>query len=205
MSTRHLFAAAALALSLAVGVAFAVPTPDSHNKEAMQAADGTYAVDPTHTTVMFKIKHLNTSWFYGRFADVSGKVMHNAAEPEKSSVEFEVKTASVDTFNEGRNKHVRSADFFDAAQFPTATFKSKKIAKGGRGLTVTGDLTLHGVTKEITIDASAVGSGKDMQGGAIAGFDGSFTFKRSDFGMKQLLEAVGDDVTILVSIEAAKK
>ena len=207
MISRRFVAAAALALSLAVGVAFALPTPASvaRAEDTPQAADGTYTVDPVHSSLMFKIKHLNTSWFYGRFADVSGKVTYSAATPEKSSVEFDVKTASVDTFNDGRNKHVRSGDFFDVAQFPAATFKSTKVAKGGRGLMVTGDLTLHGVKKEVTIDAALVGGGKGKGGGALAGFDGQLTLKRSDFGMKTMLDALGDEVTVLVSIEAAKE
>lgn len=204
MFSRRTIAAVALAASLSIGFAFAVPTPDSHASEAVQAAGGTYTLDPVHTTVMFRIKHLDTSWFYGRFGDVAGTVTYAGQAPEKSSVEITVKTASVETFNPARDKHVKSAEFFDVEQFPTATFKSKKVAKSAAGLTVTGDFTLHGVTKELTLDVAEVGSGKDMQGKAIIGFEGKLVFKRSDFGIKTLLPAIGDEITLLVSLEAAK-
>lgn len=205
MIHRRFVAIAALALSLCVGIAFAVPTPaDSHNTEAKPAADGEYTVDPVHTTVMFRVQHYETSWFYGRFGDVSGKVSYSAAAPEKSTVEFTVKTASIDTFNPARNTHVKSAEFFDVEQFPTATFKSKKVAKSATGLSVTGDFTLHGVTKELVFEVMHLASGKDMKGNAIGGFEGKLEFKRSDFGIKTFLPAVGDDITLLVSIEALK-
>lgn len=209
MIHRRFVAVAALALSLAVGVAFAVPTPASNAlpsqaKDAKPVADGEYTVDPVHTTVMFRVQHYETSWFYGRFGDVSGKVNYSAATPEKASVEFTVKTASIDTFHPARNTHVKSAEFFDVEQFPTATFKSKKVAKSATGLSVTGDFTLHGVTKELTFEVLHLAGGKDMKGNVIGGFEGKLEFKRSDFGIKTFLPAVGDDITLLVSIEALK-
>ena len=118
---------------------------------------------------------------------------------------MEVKTDSIDTGNGKRDQHLKSADFFNAKEFPTASFKSKSVKKSAKGLDVSGDLTIHGETKPATITMEHVGSGKGPQGGEVTGFEGAIVVKRSDFGMKSYLEMLGDEVTIKISVEAAKK
>jgi polyisoprenoid-binding protein YceI len=136
----------------------------------------------------------------------------DAAKPENSSVEFTIKTASIDTNNEGRDKHLRSADFFDAEKFPEITFKSTKVvAKGKDKFDVTGPLTMHGVTKEVTLPVTFLGSQKDPQGNDKAGFEVAATLNRKDFGIvyNRALDAggfvLGDEVWISINLETAKK
>jgi polyisoprenoid-binding protein YceI len=169
-----------------------------------RAAD-TYAVDPAHSTVLFKIKHLNLSYVHGRINNPSGTLVVDA-DPANSSVELELKAENIDTFNEKRDQHLRNPDFFNAKQFPTITFKSTAVKKADEThLDVSGNLTLLGVTKPVTVKFEHVGEGKDPWGGFRTGYEGTFTIKRSDYGMTQMVGPVGDDVEVTVSIEASKK
>ena len=147
------------------------------------------------------------SYAYGRFNAVSGTFAIDEASPAASSCDFTIKTDSVDTADAKRDAHLKQADFFNAAQFPTITFKSKSVkaatAKGTYD--VTGDLKLHGVTKTITVKVEHSGTAKGMMGGTIAGIESTFTIKRSDFGMKGMIGPVGDDVTITLSAEGGAK
>lgn len=208
MLTARCFVVAGLIASLGFGYAFVLPhVLDSHAQDAKKPAAGgagVYAIDAVHSTVHFKVKHANTSWFIGRFDGKEGTVQLDPAAPEKSSVDVTIAVDSIDTGNGDRDKHLKSAEFFDAAQFPKATFKSKSVAKKGNALAVSGDLSLHGVTKPVTIDMEQTGSG-EMMGSSIVGFFGTLAIKRSDFGMKSYLDMLGDDVTLTISIEAAKK
>lgn len=202
MKLHAIVLSASLCASLALGVAFRTPVAPG---AAPSAADA-YEIDAAHSTVLFRAKHLDVSYTYGRFNDFSGAVTFDAAKPENSKVEVEIKTESVDTANEKRDAHMRSPDFFDAKQFPTCNFRSTSVKKGKDGhLAVTGDFTLHGVTKPVTLDVEPVGSGKDPWGGERAGFHGTCTLKRSEFGMNFMPEALGEDVLITVSIEGVKK
>ena len=172
---------------------------------AARAAD-TYAIDPVHSMVLFKIKHLNVSYVWGRFNGPTGTFMIDDADPEKSSLAVEVKSENVDTYNEQRDQHLKGPDFFNAKQIPTITFKSKSIKKlDPTNCDVTGDLTLLGVTKELTVKLTRVGTGTDPKGGIHAGFEGSFKILRSDYGMKQMLNMVGDEVLLTFAFEAVKK
>ena len=191
MKAAHLFALAVV-LSLAGSAA------------SLKAAD-TYAVDPVHSSFIFRIKHINTSYLYGRINTSSGTIVFDEADPTKSSVELELKADTVDTFAEKRDQHLKGPDFFNAKQFPTITFKSKSVKKVGEDYEVTGDFTLLGVAKEITVKLAHTGGGKSPFGDFRIGFEGTFTFKRSDFGMKAMLNAVGDDVQVTVAVEAAHK
>ncbi|MBI1754289.1 MAG: YceI family protein [Acidobacteria bacterium] len=171
------------------------------------AAEDTYKIDPVHSEISFKIRHLlaKTS---GRFTKFSGTIKVDSADISKSSVEVSIEAASVNTDNEGRDKHLQSPDFFDTAKFPAITFKStsvKEVAKGK--LEVTGDFTLHGVTKKITFPITNAGTQPGLQPGVtVAGFiDGALTINRNDFGIKTYPGALGDDVAISLNIEAAKK
>lgn len=165
-----------------------------------------YAVDPVHSVVLAKIRHLNVSNFYARFNDVSGKVVVDEADPAKSSIEVVVKADSFDSNNEKRDQHVKNPDFLNAKQFPVITYKSTAIKKTGDDrYEVTGDLSLHGVTKPVTAAFTVVGRGKDPRGASIIGAETKFTFKRSDFDMSFMLQGLGDEIEVTVSIEAGKK
>ena len=171
---------------------------------AANAAD-TFAIDPVHSTVLFKIKHMNTSYTHGRFNLPTGTIVQDA-DPSKSSIEVELKSESVDTFNEKRDQHLRNPDFFNAKQFPTITFKSTSVTKADdTHIDVTGNLTLLGVTKPVTVKLEHVGEGKDPMGGYRTGYEGTFTIKRSEYGMTQMVGPVGDEVELTVGIEAIKK
>lgn len=168
------------------------------------AAD-TFKVDPVHAFVAFRIKHLDVSYSYGRFNNPTGTVTWDSADPTKSSINIEVKTDSVDTDNEKRDAHLKGPDFFDAKQFPTISFKSTAIkAAGENKFEVTGDLTLHGVTKSITINLDKTGE-KQTQMGYRAGWETMFKIKRSDYGMTNMVGPVGDEVDLVVSIEGVKQ
>ena len=175
------------------------------------AAD-TFTVDKVHSEAEFKIRHMMSS-VTGKFTDFGGTVNLDRANPAASSVEFTVQTASVDTANPDRDKHLRSADFFDVEKFPTINFKSTKIVPSGTKDTydVTGDFTMHGVTKRITIPVTFLGFAKDPWGNERAGFELSTTVNRKDYGINwnKALDEGGfllqDDVKISISLETVKK
>jgi polyisoprenoid-binding protein YceI len=152
--------------------------------------------------VVFRIKHLNTAYFYGHFNEMTGTVNFEDAKPEASSMDLSIKIDSVDTHNPNRNNHLKSASFFNAEQFPTATFKSTSWKKSGdNAFDVTGDMTIHGQTKPLTIKLEKTGQGKGQQG-EIVGFETAFTLKRSDFGITYMPDGLSDEVKMMVSIEA---
>lgn len=193
MSLRHAFFPA---IALSLGFALA---------PALTAAD-TYAVDPVHTVALFKVKHLGVSHSYGRFNDIAGSIVYDAANPSASKVDITIQAASIDTFNQKRDAHLTGPDFFDAKQFPTLTFVStgfKKVAD--QNYEVTGNFTLHGVTKPLTLTVVKVGEGKDPWNGYRIGFDATFTIKRSEFGITKMLDGIGDEVAITFATEAIKK
>ena len=172
----------------------------------MASAAEKFELDSSHSTVLFKIKHLNTSWFYGRFTDIAGTLMVDAKKPDASTLEIKVKTESIQTDNEKRNAHLKSPDFFAAKQYPELTFKSTSAKSVGDGaLEMKGDLTCHGVTKPLTVTLQKVGEGKDPFGGYRAGYETKFNIKRSDFGMDYMPGGLGDEIEIIVSLEGVKK
>ena len=165
-----------------------------------------FEVDASHSTVIFKVKHLGVSYAYGRFNEMRGKVTFDQKSPPKSSIEFEIPAASVDTANDKRDQHLKSPDFFNAKQFPVIKFSSGKIKSIGKNkYRVSGKLTLNGVSKDISMEVEHTGSAKDPWGGYRAGFHSEFKIKRSDFGMNFMPGGIGDDVQLMVSIEAIKK
>lgn len=192
MKARRIFSLKTILFNLFLVVAFAIPV----------AADQNYRIDPVHSFIVFKIKHLGITYVYGRFNGPRGTVMWNKNNPSKSSVEMYVKTKGVDTNNDQRDNHLRSPDFFDAKEHPAIKFKSKTFKKvGSNTYEVSGDLTLHGVTKPLTTTVKETGHGRDPWGGIRKGFETSFTIKRTDFGMVNLLDAAGDEVVITVTVE----
>jgi len=168
------------------------------------AAAETYTVDPVHSSIVFRIKHANTSYFYGRVTAPEGTIEYDAAKPEASSFSFTLKAANFDTANAQRDTHIKSQSFLNAAEYPTLTFKSTGVKKlEGDKLEVTGDITIHGVKKPLTLTVEKTGEGS-MQGRQLVGFEGMFTIKRSDFGITEMAGALGDDVRIMVSFESRK-
>ncbi len=166
----------------------------------------TFSVDPVHSSMVFRVKHNNVAYFYGRFNDISGAISLDSANEAGSSLEVSVKTESVDTGNEKRNGHLKSPDFFNAAKFPACTFKSTKFAKAsGDAFDVTGDLTIHGVTKPVTVKFEKTGQAKNPRGGELIGFESTFTISRKDFGITFMPDGIGDDVRVSISLEAGKK
>jgi polyisoprenoid-binding protein YceI len=165
----------------------------------------TFKIDPVHSSIVFSIKHLGVADFYGRFNDLSGQVVFDKAAPSKSSVEVTIPVESVDTKNEKRDQHLKSPDFFNAKQFPMIVFKSKSVEESGDNYKVTGDLTLHGVTKPLTLDIKRGPDGKGMEDEIRGGGQTHFTIKRSDFGMDFMQGALGDEVTVFLSFEGVKQ
>ena len=168
------------------------------------AAD-TFKVDSVHSFVLFSVQHLGIANTYGRFNDITGTVVFDKDNPSKSSVELSVPIESLDTHNSIRDRSLKSPDFFDAKQFPTMNFKSTKVEGSGDMLKVSGDLTIHGVTKPMTVDFKKGGEGKGVFGEMRGGGETRFTIKRSDFGMNFQQGAVGDEVNITLSLEGIKK
>jgi polyisoprenoid-binding protein YceI len=203
MMRRALVVGGVVGLISAAGFLGGMSAPAPSVEVAPSVAAGSFSVDPVHSSVVFRIKHLNTSYFYGHFNDLSGTIAFDDAKPEASSMDLTVKIDSVDTHNSGRNDHLKSVTFFNAAEIPTATFKSTAWKSSGENaFDVTGDLTLHGVKKAITVKVEKTGSGKGQKGEDLVGFETTFTVKRSDYGMTQMVGPIGDEVKLMIGIEA---
>ena len=175
--------------------------------QLVDAAD-MYEIDTAHSMILFRAKHKGVSYNYGRFNAFTGKITMDETDVSKSTIEFEVKTESVDTANKKRDQHLRSPDFFSAKQFPVITFTSTKVKKKESEedmLEVTGDLELLGVKKSITVDVEITGKSKGRDGESLIGFESIFTIKRSEFGMTYGVGNVSDDVRLIVTIEAQRK
>ena len=174
------------------------------------AAD-TYVFDKAHSTIGFQVRHLFSN-VPGKFDDFTGTILFDEANPEQSSVEVNIKTESIDTGVKMRDDDLRSPNFFDAAKYPEVSFKSKSVKSTGKDtFDVTGDLTMHGVTKEIVLKVELLGKGPGMKEGSIlSGWDATTALKRSEFGLawSKVIEGtqvVGDDVKIELHVEASKK
>jgi polyisoprenoid-binding protein YceI len=176
------------------------------SSSVLVAAPERYKIDTTHSSVSFKIRHLGVSWVQGMFKDYEGEVLFDPEKPEASSVTVTVKAASVDTGNEKRDNHLRNADYFHVEKFPTLSFKSTKVEKTGENrYKVTGDFTLLGVTKPLVVDFIATDEIEGMRGEKRRGGETSFTIKRSDFGMKQSIGPIGDEVHVSLSFAGVKE
>ncbi|MDR1989641.1 MAG: YceI family protein [Acidobacteriaceae bacterium] len=170
-----------------------------------------HVIDPSHSEVTFQVRHLLTR-VGGRFSKFEGSVDFNEAAPERSTVTVSIDASSIDTSEPNRDQHLRTADFFDVAAYPTLTFVSRTIVRAGEGrFDVHGALTIHGVTKEIVLPMSFLGKARDPWGNSRLGFEGDVTISRKDFGLNwnAALEAggflVGDDVKISLSIQAVQQ
>lgn len=162
-----------------------------------------YAIDGSHAAAVFKINHLGISTTHGRFNKIEGSFSNTQG---KETLSVTIDATSIDTASAKRDTHLRGPDFFNVKQFPTLTFKSKSWKKtGDKTFDVTGDLTLHGVTKTITVPVVKVGEGKDPWGGHRAGYDTTFTIARADFGMNFMPGGIGATVEITIALEGIKK
>jgi polyisoprenoid-binding protein YceI len=166
-------------------------------------AQTNWTLDPAHTGIHFMARHMVFTKVRGSFKTFQGTLSLDEADLTKSKVEVTIDAASVDTGEPKRDGHLKSPDFFDVEKFPSLTFKSKSIAKRGKDYAVTGDLTIHGVTKEVVLDAEFEGKGKDPWGNEKTAFSAKTTVNREDFGLKwnQVLEAGGVLVSSKIEIE----
>ncbi|MCM8794275.1 MAG: YceI family protein [Candidatus Omnitrophica bacterium] len=191
----------AMALVLAFGMVFAGP---------VLAADR-YAIDASHSTVGFAVKHLVISTVRGSFGELSGEIMYDEQDISNSSVSVVIKAASIDTNHSDRDTHLKSADFFDVEAFPEITFKSTRVEKTPQGSLCTGILTMRGVSKEITIPFEMTGPVKDPWGNTRIGVEAELTLDRQDYGIKwnKTMDSgglvVGNTVKIQISVEGIKK
>ncbi|MCG3201537.1 MAG: Protein YceI [Gammaproteobacteria bacterium] len=184
-----------LAAAAAAGTAFST----------MAANAAEYTIDPSHTFVQFRISHLGFSTMVGRFNKLEGEFSWDKAKPEDSAIHITIDTASVDTNWAERDKHLRGEEFLAVREYPQASFKSTRYTGDATGGKLEGELTLHGVTKPVTIDVEAVGEGADPWGGYRAGFDGTTTINRLDFGITKDLGPTAETMQFDLHIEGVQK
>lgn len=173
----------------------------------------TWSIDPVHSVAHFRVRHLAVSYVSGSFGKVSGVVRFDASDPTKSSVEATIRTATIDTGVADRDKHLKSSEFLDVEKYPTIRFKSKRVERTSPGhLAVTGDLTLHGVTKEVVLHVDGpTPPVKDPWDNLRTGASATITINRHDFGISwsQTLDGgglvVGNDVLISIDLEMVRK
>lgn len=169
----------------------------------LQAA--TYEIDPAHSFVEFRIQHLGYSWLYGRFNRVKGSLDYDTENPNDSKIELDIEPASIDTNHAERDKHLRGEDFLDVDKYPEAGFKSTAFTASDTGGTLEGQLTIHGVTKAVSIDVIKIGEGEDPWGGYRAGFEGSMELRRSDFDMGYQLGPASETMHFRLGIEGIRQ
>ena len=170
----------------------------------LPAAADSYSIDPSHTYPNFKIDHLGFSTLYGRFGKTSGRISMDRAQGG-GSVDIVIDAASIDTGHAKRDDHLRSPDFFNVIEFPQITFKSNTVKYVGDGASVTGDLTILGVTRSVTLEVPRINCGTHpFNKKPLCGFNATTRFKRSDFGMNYGLPGIGDEVSLDIEVEAFK-
>lgn len=166
-----------------------------------------FLLDASHASVLFSISHLGFSKTYGRFNSVEGAFTLDADAPEKSSVVVTLDAASIDTNHKERDEHLRGKDFFDTAQYPNLIYKSTSVTRTGENsATVTGDLTMHGVTKPVPLEVTLNKTGPHPRDATktVAGFSARGALKRSDFGMTYGVPVLGDEVELIIDVETVK-
>jgi len=181
----------------------------AHANVSQDNAAGTYSFDKMHSAIGFRIKHMGLVDVPGYFRDFTGTINYDAKDVAKSSVEFTAQMTSIDTGVAPRDKHLRTADFFEVEKFPTMTFKSTKVEKKGKNMLVTGDLTMKGVTKQVSFPFQIAGFLTDAKGGTKMGVTAETVINRRDFGvtygnnLPNGVAALGDEVKVNLQIEAA--
>jgi polyisoprenoid-binding protein YceI len=172
------------------------------------AQSSTWTIDPNHSSINFEVRHLGVSNVHGSIGGIKGTVVYDEKDITKSSVEATADTNTVSTGVEARDKHLKSPDFFEVEKFPTLSFKSTSLSNSGGKLTLTGDLTLHGVTKSVTLDVDGPAPPQtDKNGKTRSGFSATGKLKRSDFnfGSKFPSAMIGDDVKFSIDVEIDKQ
>ena len=201
---------AAVAGFALVGLNAPAEATNASTTERISSAKQVFNIDAGHSGVIFKIRHDAHSNFYGRFDAVRGEFHWDGDTPTNSSVELQIPIESVNTGNEKRDDHLKSADFFNGRQYPNASFSSTGMRSTGEDNTweLMGDLTMHGVTRPITAELSMISAGEGPRGGVEAGFEATFSIKRSDFGITSYLAddggeggGLGNTVEITVFVE----
>jgi polyisoprenoid-binding protein YceI len=195
VTTRLLLALAATALIAVPALADMPQTPPT------KVEAGTYNVDSNHTQIVFGVSHFGFTTYYGSFTQTAGSLNLDPAKPDDSKLDVTVKTGSVSVQSPKLQDELKSASWLDAGKFPDATFKSTRVTKtGDNSATVTGDLTLHGVTKPVTLDVTYVNAGPNpVSKTYTAGFEAKGRIKRSDFGVKTYVPLIGDEVELKIS------
>ena len=206
----HLNAIAAAVASVALlGLpARAQPSaPPAPNPDFAAVQAGAYAVEPVHTRILFSVSHLGFSTWYGDFTHAAGTATIDPRKPAAGAVEVKAPTASLSTTNAVLDAELKGPDWFDAARFPDITFKSQRLSMTGPNSgEIAGDLTLHGVTKPVTLKVRFNGAGPNPLSHAYtAGFEASGTIRRSDFGIAKYVPLVGDEVTLIISAAFERK
>lgn len=194
---RPALLAAALIIAAPV-VAQTMAVPGKPDAKLVQA--GTYRVDSDHTQVVFGVSHLGFNPYYGAFSGVTGSLTLDPARPAAAKLDVEIPIASVQTTSDKLTGELKSADWLDPARFPTMRFTSTSITARGTTAQITGNLSLHGVTRPVVIDAKFVGAGTDpMKKVATVGFTGTTTIKRSEFGVAKYVPIISDEMTIKIT------
>ncbi|CAA2155361.1 Protein YceI [Methylobacterium brachiatum] len=188
-----------LALALALGGTASAQTPPTRDPAQIQA--GTYAVDPGHTQVGWRVSHMGFSNYAGGFSDVSGSLTLDPKNPAASKLSVKIPVASVTTTSAKLTDELKGDQWLDAGKYPTMTFVSTKVAPAGKDhAKVTGDLTLHGVTKPVTLDVTLVGAGVNpLSKKYTVGFEATGTLKRSEFGVKTYVPLIGDELHLTIA------
>jgi len=174
---------------------------------SMTANAADYKIDKEgqHAFIQFRIQHLGYSWLYGTFKDFDGSFTFDEKNPAADKVDVTINTSSVDTNHAERDKHLRSADFLNTSKNPQATFTSTEVKKEGDELKITGNLTLNGVTKPVTLEAKMLGEGKDPWGGYRAGFEAEGEMALKDFNITKDLGPASQKVQLMISVEGVRQ
>jgi polyisoprenoid-binding protein YceI len=199
----------ALALATAAMTAPVIaqmPTTPPGKADASLVKAGAYTVDPHHTQIMFTVNHLGFNSYYGIFGGATGSLMLDPAKPSAASVSIVIPLSGLVTTSGDLNAHLAKAEFFDAAKFPTATFKSTSVTVEGTRAKIVGNLTLRGVTKPVVLDAWFTGAGRvPLSNAEAVAFEATSSVKRSDFGISYGVPLVSDEVLLKITVAFEKK
>ncbi len=217
MSTKSLCAALALIGMVSASQVMAAPAAKEKSAPAKEKATTAVAtpwkIDSAHSVADFSIRHLMISNVKGHFSNITGTIDYDGKDLKSVKIDSEIDVNTVDTGDDGRDKHLKAPDFFDAAKYPKMSFKSKKVKASGKGkFVVTGDLTIKGITKEVNLDVEGPSEQiKDPQGNTKVGASATTTIKRKDFGitfnkaMDNGGSVISDDVKVSIEVEATKE
>ncbi len=195
----------ALALVVASSAVAQMPTTPPGTMDVKRIGAGNYTVDPNHTQVVFTVNHLGFNSYWGIVGGATGTLTLDPTKPSAAAVSIEVPLSGLVTTSDKLNEHLAKPEFFDSAQFPKATFKSTSVTVSGTSAKIAGNLTLHGVTKPIVLDAMFTGAGPSPMGGkATIGFEATTTVKRSDFGVSYGVPIVSDMVPLKITVAFEK-